>query len=74
MSDQRVLIGRLLEREPRLELRTLIFPARRVVLAVVFDGVGEITVPMFADQARGFAATLVALADELGENVDGSAN
>jgi hypothetical protein len=74
MSDERVLLGRLLEQEPRLELRTLTFPARRVVLAIVFDGVGEITVPLFADQARGFAATLVALADELEQNADGSQN
>jgi hypothetical protein len=57
----------------RAEVRAQSGPTPLVVLALVFD-FGEVTLPLYPDQARTLAATLVELADQVDLDADGSAN
>jgi hypothetical protein len=49
----------------RVEVRAQAAPSRLVVVVGVFDGFGEVEIPLYPDQARTLAATLVEVADEL---------
>jgi hypothetical protein len=62
--DEAQALGYLLSEDPRLELRQQLFPARQIVLAVIFGSRGEVTIPITPAAARAFAADLAALADQ----------
>jgi hypothetical protein len=74
MPDEPTALGMLLSEEPTVEARLQAFPVRRVVLAVIFGATGEVTIPLFADQARAFADTLIELADQLEAEGSGGQN
>jgi hypothetical protein len=74
MPDERIALGMLLSQQPRLELREQRFPVRAIVLAVIFGEVGETTIPIEFDAARGFAQDLVALADKFEAEGTGEQN
>jgi hypothetical protein len=60
--------------DPKIEVRQMLFPLRRIVLGIVFDQIGEVTVPMFVEQARELGACLLELAEQLAENETGDLN
>jgi hypothetical protein len=74
MPDEHTALGMLLSQQPRLELREQQFPVRGIVLAVIFGQVGETTIPIEPDAARGFAEDLVKLADKFEAGGTGEQN
>jgi hypothetical protein len=60
--------------DPKVQVRQQVFPERRIVLALVFEEIGECTVPMFPEQARELASTLIELADGMEPNEAGEWN
>lgn len=60
--------------DPTIEVRSQVFPLRRIVLGIVFCQIGEVTVPLFAEQARELGACLLEFAEQMAENETGDLN
>jgi hypothetical protein len=71
---QEQFLRKVCDVEPRFEVRQMVFPARRVVFAVVLEEIGELTVPFTAEQARKLGETLLEFAARLAENEGGDWN
>jgi hypothetical protein len=60
--------------DPKVEVRQSVFPERRIVLAITFAEIGEITVPFFPAQAAELGQALCEFAEQLATNETGDLN
>jgi hypothetical protein len=73
-SLEELYLRKVADVSPKVHVRQEVFPERRIVLAVVFEEIGEITVPFFAEQARELGECLLEFSDALAVNETGDLN
>ena len=60
--------------DPKIQVRSQVFPTRRVVVAFVFEEIGECTVPLLREQAVELAEALIELSEAMEPNETGDLN
>jgi len=60
--------------DPKIQVRCQVFPGRRVVVAFVFEEIGECTVPLLREQAIELGEALIELAEAMEANETGDLN